>query len=215
MILYPLNTILLIMLLFCFWNEIILRRHSYLMQSDPEISGARIWTVSTGLVTNGLSCVWCFIALLARHYFKTASSACRIPVEATVVRPDWPPRRAGHGTLSFFKLKNSLYSSHLRFVITIQVTSNWQIDIIKTNLNQFELEITCIHKNNISALTASWDTGLRVVVVWDVKVSSWCRLWRLTHQEGEAAVITDHRDHLLPSTPASLHILTRQHCLPR
>ena len=34
------------MLLSCFWNEIILWRHSYLMQSNPEISGARIWMVS-------------------------------------------------------------------------------------------------------------------------------------------------------------------------
>ena len=38
-----------IMLLGCFWNEIILRRHSYLMQSDPEISGPRIWMVSLNL----------------------------------------------------------------------------------------------------------------------------------------------------------------------
>ena len=34
------------MLLRSFWNEIILWRHSYLMQSDPEISGPRIWMVS-------------------------------------------------------------------------------------------------------------------------------------------------------------------------
>ena len=93
------------------------------------------FSLSFSSVNDSLSCVWYFIALLARHYFKTASSACRIPAEATVVRPDWPPRRAGHETLPFFKLKNSLYSSHLRLAITIQVTSNWQINIIKTNLN--------------------------------------------------------------------------------
>ena len=35
-----------IMLMLCFWNAIISWRHSYLRQSDPEISGARIWMVS-------------------------------------------------------------------------------------------------------------------------------------------------------------------------
>ena len=34
-----------IMLLLCFWNEIILWRHNNLMQSDPEISRACIWMV--------------------------------------------------------------------------------------------------------------------------------------------------------------------------
>ena len=44
------------MLLGCFWNEIILWRYSYLMQSDQEIIGARIWMVSlNGEDLQGLS----------------------------------------------------------------------------------------------------------------------------------------------------------------